>query len=321
LRISALHYKELPSAEYVRSRVDYDPETGDFRWKPRQEVDQYAKTWNARYSGKLAGYKKQRRDGSCDIVIAFDDEKYRAHRLAWLLMTNETPPEQLDHKNGDATDNRFVNLRDATNGQNGHNRSVRSDSHTGIKGVSYDPRRGTHYARIAGRLIGHYSSEEEAAEAHRLAALETHGEYVHPSVTKRTPMTEPPDKLIRRLPTSGVRGVIWDDISKKWSARVWHKKRNLYAGQYATVEEAKSARQELIAKLRSQDLAVYDLGLMPTESLEDHVHRHVALRCYKDFPNPSCLQTPLVFTEQPHAGHTLPAIGVQPEDVGEGMQR
>lgn len=46
---------------------------------------------------------------------------FLAHRLVWLYMTGKWPENQIDHDNGDATDNRWVNLDDVTRSKNGMN--------------------------------------------------------------------------------------------------------------------------------------------------------------------------------------------------------
>lgn len=70
------------------------------------------------------------------IRIGVDGRLYLAHRLIWMFITEEMPPEFLDHKNGRRTDNRFVNLRVVTKGGNQQNmRTARRDSTTGVLGV------------------------------------------------------------------------------------------------------------------------------------------------------------------------------------------
>ena len=64
------------------------------------------------------------------------NKKYYLHRLAFLYMTGELPPEglEIDHVNGIGADNRWTNLRLATKRQNCYNRKSRSP--LGIKGLS-----------------------------------------------------------------------------------------------------------------------------------------------------------------------------------------
>ena len=70
---------ELKS-EYVRSLLDYDPETGILRWKTSVGGPQGARI----QAGSIAG-SKSTREGY--LVIGIDGKTYRAHRLAWLIFT------------------------------------------------------------------------------------------------------------------------------------------------------------------------------------------------------------------------------------------
>jgi hypothetical protein len=67
-------------------------------------------------------------------AIRVDDTLYLAHRLAWLYVTGNWPEDQIDHVNGQRNDNRFCNLREATNIQNSHNRRYAGNK-SGFQGV------------------------------------------------------------------------------------------------------------------------------------------------------------------------------------------
>jgi hypothetical protein len=62
---------------------------------------------------------------------------HRVHRLAWYLTHGEWPPADMDHIDGDGSNNRLDNLRLATPCQNAQNRRFRGRYTT--KCIYFDP--------------------------------------------------------------------------------------------------------------------------------------------------------------------------------------
>lgn len=95
-----------------------------------------------------------------------------------------TPPAGLlvDHKNGDALDNRRDNLRLATYAQNAYNKKkTRTKTSSRFIGVCFSKKTGkwTAYLRFQGKRIwlGQFDNEIDAAKAHDRAAIKYHGEF------------------------------------------------------------------------------------------------------------------------------------------------
>jgi hypothetical protein len=120
------------SPQYILSRIEYIPETGQFRYKAKKVLTQQDKNWNRRYAGKATAVANNQKNY---LNVSIDDRKYRAHRIAFLAMTGSLPHDQVDHINGKITDNRWCNLRLATNSQNQMNKGASKLSTTGIKGL------------------------------------------------------------------------------------------------------------------------------------------------------------------------------------------
>ena len=72
----------------------------------------------------------------------------QTHRLIFLYMTGEFPEYDVDHINGNRTDNRWCNLREVTRIENLHNVGLRKDNSTGYQGVSKRNDTGKYHAYI-----------------------------------------------------------------------------------------------------------------------------------------------------------------------------
>lgn len=153
------------TASRLRELMRYCAETGEFTWRVNRGTNQTA--------GKRAGAR--RKDGYWAIII--DKEFHLAHRAAFLYMTGEFPSDQVDHIDTDRGNNAWSNLRQATNGQNIANRTVRTDSKSGIKGVQRQPKTGKWRARVGGLHIGVFDTPEQAHEAFCQKAADLRGEF------------------------------------------------------------------------------------------------------------------------------------------------
>mgnify|MGYP001168866129 CR=1 FL=1 len=161
----------LPSKEELCVLLDYKPETGLLYWKHRASAP---KEWNSRYAGQQAFTSD---DGSGYRVGAINNKNTRAHRVIWKIMHDEEP-EQIDHINGDRSDNRIENLRAVINADNGRNQKLRVSNSSGVMGVGFCKRAGKWRVRITingkDKHLGIYKSYSEAVAA-RLTAEKLHG--------------------------------------------------------------------------------------------------------------------------------------------------
>ncbi len=96
---------------------------------------------------------------------------YLVHRLAFLYMTGKHPRGEVDHINGERLDNRWVNLRDCDAAAQSRNQGVRSDSTSGVRGVTYSKNAGKWVVRISQRgtriSLGNFESFDAAVAVRR----------------------------------------------------------------------------------------------------------------------------------------------------------
>lgn len=123
------------SIETVQTLIDYHPNGGYFTWRKRDrdmfKGDRYWKSWHTKFMGKKLYGAKGRRH-----VINFNGEYIAAARVAWMWMwMTGTVPDNVDHIDGDCTNNTWENLRSVTHKENIRNSKRFSTNQSGATGV------------------------------------------------------------------------------------------------------------------------------------------------------------------------------------------
>ena len=154
--------------------LDYDSATGAFVWKkePRKIGP---------CLGKIAGAK--RKTGYIYIKVP-GLGIYAAHRLAWIYVHGiEIGGAEIDHIDGNPSNNAIANLRLATSSEQKRNKRVQSNNRSGLKGAYYH---GAHKGKkwrsqikVGDTLIflGYFHTPEDAHKAYGVAAEEYFGEF------------------------------------------------------------------------------------------------------------------------------------------------
>ncbi len=158
--------------EEIKARVEYNPKTGVFVWK-QTLGGKCRKGYPAGRmgTGKAAGYMR----------VTIGGREYKAHRLAWLFMKGEWPTQQIDHINGLPHDNRWANLRLATQSQNKANGKPYKNNTSGFKGVSWNKQAAKWQASLQANkkliYLGRYVNIADAIDAYNKAAERYFGDY------------------------------------------------------------------------------------------------------------------------------------------------
>ena len=149
-----------PTLKRLKEVLRYDPDAGIFTWRIDIRGGRNKAFVKAR-AGTIAGFK-----GGCGYwVISVDGWRTGAHRMAWFYMTGKWPHE-IDHLNGNRSDNKWLNLREVVRRVNAQNlKHSHVDSETGFLGV--ERKRNKFAARIMvdGKRI-HIGVFETAKLAH-----------------------------------------------------------------------------------------------------------------------------------------------------------
>jgi len=161
-----LDRKAYPSKEELVELFRY--EEGEIYWRIGLSY-RGKKGDRAGWVGRL-GYRK----------VGIRGSQYLVHRIVFV-MHHGYLPVIVDHINGDASDNRIENLREASPLTNTWNRGVSKTNKTGFTGVAWNREKKKYDARIlvAGKphRLGLYRTAEEASAAYQAAALKFRGAY------------------------------------------------------------------------------------------------------------------------------------------------
>ncbi len=119
------------------------------------------------------GYKKVRVNGKKQFI----------HRVVFM-MHHGFLPKFIDHIDGNPSNNKIQNLREATHSQNIMNKRLQSNNSTGIRGVHFDKAKSKYAASITVQRIrihlGYFDSFELAALCYAESAKKYHGEFARP---------------------------------------------------------------------------------------------------------------------------------------------
>lgn len=173
------------TAEVARALLRYEPETGKLFWRERDSTwfspsrfssaEAEARRWNTRWAGKEAlasvdtgGYRNGRILGKMRL----------AHRVVWLIAYGEWPEADIDHINGNRSDNRLSNLRAVPELVNSRNRTKPRNNVSGRVGVYWHKGKQKWAAQIGANMkkenLGDFCTRDEAVAA-REAAERRHG--------------------------------------------------------------------------------------------------------------------------------------------------
>lgn len=157
----------MPTQERLRELLDYDKETGVFRWKVARGGR--AQAGAVAGSVKPIGYS----------MIFIDSVSWFAHRLAWVYVHGTEPVGEIDHIDGNSLNNAIANLRDVPPCINKQN--VRESSPKRRNGRllgAFKSAGGRWRAQIVlngkSKHLGCYATEEEAHEAYLAEKRQIH---------------------------------------------------------------------------------------------------------------------------------------------------
>lgn len=155
-------FEKITPVSEIRSVFIYDDE-GIVRWKKsRRGVKALSR----------AGYF----NNFGTLIIKYNGMVFIGYRIIWALINGEWPDDEIDHIDGDRTNNKIENLRSVTHSINMRNRKLHKNNKSGICGVYLEQGRWKSEIKFCGKKIclGSYGTIFDAA-AERIKAEARYG--------------------------------------------------------------------------------------------------------------------------------------------------
>lgn len=148
--------------------LDYEPDTGHFRWKVREN----SPSFNGRFAGKVAGTLKEKERGGnyIEISLNFDGEKrfVNARRLAYFIIFGKMAEGEVGNKNGNALDNSKDNIVEATRSERAKWDKIRADNTSGFVGLHYNKAKDRHVVKYKENgktvFLGEFKNKQDAID-------------------------------------------------------------------------------------------------------------------------------------------------------------
>lgn len=124
--------KRIPfeiNKENLLKTFEYKKDTGELFWKHPTG----RRVLKGRKAGCVVFFH-----GNPYVSVGLFRKNHLVHRLIWLIETGRFPKYQIDHIDGDTTNNRITNLRDVSIKEQSKNLSRRATNTSGVTGVTWD---------------------------------------------------------------------------------------------------------------------------------------------------------------------------------------
>jgi hypothetical protein len=157
----------LPDYDLLHQMFLYGPDTGLLSWSIRPGP--------AAAPGDRVGNLS--RDGY--LRVKLQGQEMRVHRVIWKMVYGRDPEFIIDHIDGNRTNNRLENLRQATYSQNIANSRIPYDNTSGLKGAHFLRGKWVSSITVRGdkKYLGIFKTPQEAHAAYCTAAREHFGEF------------------------------------------------------------------------------------------------------------------------------------------------
>jgi len=161
--------------EQLEKVLHYCPDTGVCTWLV---------SGRGKRRGQEAGNILRKTNGKSYRQLCINYRMYQVHRLAFLYMLGTFPADQVDHIDGNGTNNAWDNLRVVTNRENSMNKRMPKNNTSGVVGVNwFKPKRRWRATISIGshrKFLGSFRSKEEAIAVRKAAEVfygyhENHG--------------------------------------------------------------------------------------------------------------------------------------------------
>ncbi len=131
--------------------------------------------------GELFWRKNGKKAGTLDspnnrYQVQINRKFYKLHRIIFIMFYGYMPKE-IDHIDGNPSNNKINNLRQATSSQNNYNQKIPKTNTSGIKGVSWDKNRNKWHVQVISEKKVVFQKRFDDIELAEFVAIEARNKY------------------------------------------------------------------------------------------------------------------------------------------------